>query len=175
MGVAANNRSQTAVQLRGRASIQVRSNFAYHFPHVSRTSSLLHCPDSDKWPRRQETSSHQVEPRRSRTRASWGWSHYATGVKRHSRLFRQEAVPGRVVRSQDGAEPKLAMPPLSKHKAKYQIRSNFSKPELIEIEDGQVEKVRKIVLVIYRAESHEEFPTVTPIIIRQARCWLQRF
>ena len=95
-------------------------------------------------------------------------------MKRHSRLFRQEAVPGRVVRSQDGAESKLAMPPLSKHKAKYQIRSNFE-PELIEIENGQVEKVRKIVLVIYRTEPNEEFPTAIPITTRQARCWLQRF
>ena len=69
MGVAANNRSQTAIQLRGRASIQVRSNFAYHFPHVSRTSSLLHCPDSDKWPQtrlrqadKQPPSGTQTEP-----------------------------------------------------------------------------------------------------------------
>jgi len=156
-----------AVQLRGRAPVQVRSNFAYHFPHVSRTSSLLHCPDSDKWPRTRLRQADKQPP--SGTQTEPNTRELGMESLRYGRETPQPFIPPR-------SSPRTRRPFLGRSGVQVgdvaavqtqsqipnPVRSNFE-PELIEIENGQVEKVRKIVLVIYRAEPNERFPTVIPI------------
>jgi Ribosomal L29e protein family len=88
------------------------------------------------------------------------------GAKCHDRLFRREAVlekqkqfsdtsfPGRSG-VQGGATPSPNTRP--------------NKPNLRLIDrDGQVKKVRKFLLMFYRAGSHKELPIVIPITTRQA-------